>query len=275
MKHVFMITHSIFLKFYSLINIKQIHTLLVLIKVLKFISLCSIPWNMQKIICTKHHEQLLFQIPLFRDLPLNIKYSLLDKLDYSVYEIEKNDVIAKQNSPCRQLMVLLEGKLRVDIIDALDNEVLIEHIVAPRAFATPHLFKTDTTLPATFRAIEDGILLTATKDSIFRLISEIPDLLKSFLCIAGNCNKCTVLRLKALSYKNIRSRFVAYLFEQKTGDSNVVNIEHNQVQLADYICVTRPALTKEINKMIKEGLIQMKGKRVELLNIPELRKAIL
>jgi CRP/FNR family transcriptional regulator, dissimilatory nitrate respiration regulator len=118
-------------------------------------------------------------------------------------------------------------------------------------------------------------LLTATKESVFKLMGEFPELLKSFLCIVGNCNKCTVLRLRALSYKNIRSRFVAYLFEQKPADSHIVHIEHNQVQLADYICVTRPALTKEISKMVKEGLILMKGKTVELLNIPELRKAIL
>ena len=39
--------------------------------------------------------------------------------------------------------VLLEGKLRVDIIDGLGNEVMIEYIVAARAFATPHLFSSD------------------------------------------------------------------------------------------------------------------------------------
>jgi CRP/FNR family transcriptional regulator, dissimilatory nitrate respiration regulator len=55
----------------------------------------------------------------------------------------------------------------------------------------------------------------------------------------------------------------------------VVKIEHNQVQLADYLCVTRPALTREINKMMKERLISMKGKTVELLQIAELKRVIL
>ena len=235
----------------------------------------SVDRSMERIVCTAKHEELLLQIPLFKDLSPKVQHSLLERLDCAVYNIKKNDIIARQDSPCRELMVLLEGKLKVDIIDALCNEVLIEHIIAPRAFATPHLFKADTTLPATFKATEDGVLLKATKDSVFKLISEFPDLLKSFLCVAGNCNKCTVLRLRALSYKNIRSRFVAYLFEQKLVDNNIVHIDHNQAQLADYICVTRPALTKEISKMAKEGLILMKGKTVELLNIPELRKAIL
>lgn len=230
---------------------------------------------MRQITLTEEDEKLLFQIPLFKDLAQNIKYSLLDKLDYTVYSIKKGDIVAKQNSDCRCLYVLLRGQLDVNIIDALGNDVFIEYIIAPRAFATPHLFNKDTTLPATFTALEDGVLLTATKDSVFKLISENPDLLKSFLSVSGNCNKCTVLRLRALSHKTVRSRFVAYLFEQRIEDSDIIEIEHNQVQLAGYLCVTRPALTKEINKMTKEGLILMKGKTVQLLDVIKLQRCVI
>jgi len=54
--------------------------------------------------------------------------------------------------------VLLEGKLRTDIIDGLGNEEMIEDIIAPRTFATPHLFSSDNTLPATFTALEDSVI---------------------------------------------------------------------------------------------------------------------
>ena len=163
---------------------------------------------MRKITLTDEYKEQLFLIPLFRDLPLNIKHSLLDRLDISVYEVNKKDIIATQGTLCKKLYVLLEGKLRVDIIDGLGNEVMIEYIVAARAFATPHLFSSDGTLPATFTAIEDGILLTASKESMFKLISEEPKILHNFLCITGNCNVCTVTRLKTLSRKTVRERFV-------------------------------------------------------------------
>ena len=206
---------------------------------------------------------------------MNIKQTLLERLDFTVFNIAKNEVILKQDTVCRSLFVLLKGRLRVDIIDGLGNEVMVENIVAPRAFATPHLFSTTNILPATFTVIENGIFFTATKDSVFKLISEQPSLLKSFLCITGNCNKCTTTRLRALSHKNVRSRFVAYLLELKQPADTVFQIEHNQVQLADYLCVTRPALSKEINKMIKEGLIEMRGKSVKIPDISMLKRMIL
>ena len=229
---------------------------------------------MRKITLTDEYKEQLFLIPLFRDLPLNIKHSLLDRLDISVYEVNKKELIATQGTLCKKLYVLLEGKLRVDIIDGLGNEVMIEYIVAARAFATPHLFSSDGTLPATFTAIEDGILLTASKESMFKLISEEPKILHNFLCITGNCNVCTVTRLKTLSRKTVRERFVVYLLEHRKKNTTTVNIIHNQATLAEYLNVTRPALSKEINKMIKEGIIEMEGKTVRILDEALLEKYV-
>ena len=229
---------------------------------------------MRKITLTDEYKEQLFLIPLFRDLPLNIKHSLLDRLDISVYEVNKKDIIATQGTLCKKLYVLLEGKLRVDIIYGLGNEVMIEYIVAARAFATPHLFSSDGTLPATFTAIEDGILLTASKESMFKLISEEPKILHNFLCITGNCNVCTVSRLKTLSRKTVRERFVVYLLEHRKKNTMTVNIIHNQATLAEYLNVTRPALSKEINKMIKERIIEMEGKTVRILDEALLEKYV-
>jgi len=223
---------------------------------------------MKKIQLTNAHKEKLFQIPLFRDLPLNIKESLLDKLDFVIYAADKKEIVVTQGTPCNKLYVLLEGKLRTDIIDGLGNEVMIEYIIAPRTFATPHLFNSNNT----FTALEDSVVLMATKDSTFKVISQDPQVLHNFLCIAGNCNICTVSRLKPLSRKTVRERFIVYLFEHKKKDSLTVEIMHTQSQLAEYLNVSRPALSKEINKIIKEGLITMEGKKIEILNKMALEK---
>ena len=180
----------------------------------------------------------------------------MDELEFTLYKVSRKEVVLQQDTRCNHLYVLLKGELEVNIIDVAGNLVKVEEIIAPRAFATPHLFGENNILPATFTVSKDSILLMATRTSVFKLISSVPQLLHSFLCVTGNCNKCTVTRLRILSYKNLRSRFVYYLMEHRTSDG-IALLEHNQVQLADYLGVTRPALSKEINKMIKEGLISV------------------
>ncbi len=61
------------------------------------------------------------------------------KLDFVIYAANKKEIVVTQGTPCNKFIVLLEGKLRTDIIDGL-GVVMIEYIIAPRTFATPHLF---------------------------------------------------------------------------------------------------------------------------------------
>ncbi len=81
---------------------------------------------MERITLTERYQNILFDIPLFEGVSNNIKQTFLDRLDYVLYDIEKNDIIARQNTPCRSLYILLEGLLRVDIIDGWGNNVMIE-----------------------------------------------------------------------------------------------------------------------------------------------------
>ncbi len=214
-----------------------------------------------------YYKDKLLSIPLFNDLSSSLKNEILKKLDFKLYEYEENTVVIEQGNMCCNLYVLLEGVLEVHIIDANGNEVLIEHIEAPRTFATPHLFKKDNRFPATFKTVERSVLLTATKDSTFELISRHPDILKSFLCVSGNCNVCTTLRLDVLSRKTIRERILVYLLKRLEKGTSIVKVAHTLTQLAEYINVTRPALSTEFNKMEKEGLIRRKENNYIELNL--------
>lgn len=216
-------------------------------------------------------HELLIRTPPFDGLPAGRAVEVLERLDYVVNRVSTGDVVACQGEPCDHLYVLLAGRLRVDIVDAFGNRILIEHIESPRVFATPHLFGADNMLPATFTALDSGVLFAATRESAFRLISEEPGILQRFLCITGNCNHCTTKRLRALSYKGVRERLAVYLLDRLAQGTDVVNMTHNNSQLAEYLNVTRPALSKEINKLKREGVIVADAGGVRLPNPARLR----
>ena len=64
---------------------------------------------MKKIQLTDTHKEKLFQIPLFRDLPLNIKESLLEKLDFVIYAADKKEIVVTQGTPCNKLYGCWKG----------------------------------------------------------------------------------------------------------------------------------------------------------------------
>ncbi len=222
---------------------------------------------------TIQQKELFYNLTLFKGMSDEFKNTLFEQLDYFITPLKKGEVVIKQDTPCQHLHILLEGNLEVNIIDVSGSDVKVENIVAPRSFAMPHLFSGNDIFPATFTTVEDSLLFRATKDSAFKLISSNPELLKNFLRARGNCNACTIGRLRILSYKTIRSRFVYYLMNRKQTD-NLSLLEHNQTQLAEYLNVSRPALAKEIKEMCNEGLIQLKEKKVLLLSYSALMKYI-
>ena len=222
---------------------------------------------MKNIPISDKYMQILFKIPLFRDMKPHVKGVIPKELEMNLAEAPKGETIAHQGDICRKLYVLLVGTLEVNIIDACGNKVYIEHLYAPRGFATPHLFKEDNRLPATFTTVEDSVLLTVTKESTFALISKHPDVLRSFLCIAGNCNACTTVRLDILSRKTVRERLLVYLFKNKPKGTSKVRMRQTLTQLADYLNVSRPALSTEFSKMEKEGLLKRTEKDFVELNL--------
>ena len=209
---------------------------------------------MNEISLTESLQQTLFRIPLFEGAPESLRASLTERLDARLYALEKNEIVAHQGTVCRVLYVLLEGRVRTDLVDEWGNRVMIETIVAPRSFATPHLFSRDQTLPATFTATMPSTLLMAPRESVFRLISEEPYLLKNFLHVSGNCNHCTSVRLRILTQRTVRNRFVAYLLDRPTSPDGWFTAEHNTSQLAHYLCVTRPHSQKRSVKWYARDL---------------------
>ena len=77
--------------------------------------------------------------------------------------------------------------------------------------ATPHIFSEKTNSPPTFTVDEDVVLLKGTKESVFTLMHSMPLFLHNFLCVSTSCNKCTMTRLKVLSFRGIRNRFYLLL----------------------------------------------------------------
>lgn len=227
-----------------------------------------------QMILTEQEKALILKIPLFQNASEMLRKTLFDEVEISSQELTKGEVIIQQGTKCRHLNILLKGILEVNIIDALGNNIKVENLFAPRIFATPHLFDELNIYPATFTVVEDGKLVRFSKDSIFKIISKEPEILKNFMKITGNCTCCTVVRLRLLSLKTIRSRFVAYLFEHRQQGSNISYLVHNQTQLADYLGVTRPALATEISRMQKEGLFEIADRQVKLLDLSALRRYV-
>ena len=76
-------------------------------------------------------------------------------------------------------------------------------------------------------------------------------------------------RIQILSSSNLRQK-IARLILQESKDGKVAYINMNREEMADFISVARPSLSRELMKMQDEGLIEVEKDKIHILDIEEL-----
>jgi CRP-like cAMP-binding protein len=74
--------------------------------------------------------------------------------------------------------------------------------------------------------------------------------------------------LKHLSARNIRGKISSYLMEEYRDKGNTIfNIPMKRNELADYLNIPRPSLSREMSMMKKDGLLDYRGAWIEIKDI--------
>ena len=73
-------------------------------------------------------------------------------------------------------------------------------------------------------------------------------------------------KIEILAERGLRDRVLAYLhvLQTKSG-TDTVTVKMSREQLAQFLCVNRSALSNELSKMKKDGIIDFKGSRFTIL----------
>lgn len=90
-------------------------------------------------------------------------------------------------------------------------------------------------------------------------------LIVNLVSILAGKNLVLTRKIEHISKKTIRGKVLAYLSDEagRQGGSGV-ELPFNRQELADYLCVDRSALSAELSRMQKEGLISYKKNHFNL-----------
>ncbi len=91
-------------------------------------------------------------------------------------------------------------------------------------------------------------------------------MVKNMAILMAERNAHLTQRLQHLSHRNIRTKLLFFLSDQaRQAGYDTVTIPFNRQELADYLCVDRSALSRELGLMRKEGLLKFEKDRFTLL----------
>ena len=214
--------------------------------------------------------EVLQKMPLFRGMTAKEITALLKSLDARELDYEKNDLILHAGSKPGVIGIVLSGSVTILSDDIWGNRTILSHVEKGGIFAEAYALLEDVPMLVDVMANEGcSILLLKTKGILSSVESQNSwnyKFLRNLLLISSKKNLNLSGRSFHTSPKTIRERVMSYLNTLALqNNSTEFDIPFDRQQLADYLNLERSALSKELGKMQKEGIIETRKSHFKLL----------
>ena len=198
--------------------------------------------------------------PLFSGIAQEDLRPMLHCVSYHVTSFLKGESIALEEENIHYIGVILSGVVDMVKEDLWGNRTMLVRMRAGELFGETFACGMDTLSVVTFMAAEETRILfmpfrrvmhTCTAACVFHL-----RLVENMVQMIASKNRDLMRKVEVVSKKNLREKILAYLsIQAQQHASRYFEVPLGRVELADYLCADRSALTRELANMKKEGLI--------------------
>lgn len=181
---------------------------------------------------------------------------------------ERENRIMRSGQPTEFLGIVLSGNVRVEVSDAWGDTTILEMLGTGSLFAHGYA--------CSMEPLDIDVVADSACEVLFvkaeRIIHPCPKQCSCHSHISSNLMRALALsnldmnrRAIATTPKTIRSKILAFLSQQqKRAGTRTFAIPYSQTKLARYLGVDRSALSNELSKLRKEGIIDYEGNTYRL-----------
>lgn len=216
-------------------------------------------------------NKILGQCPLFNGVSPEETENILEGIFFKTKEFKVGEIIAYQDEKVENLMIILEGTARGEMVDFSGKTIVIEEIESPRPLAPAFIFGKNNLFPVNIVAQTDTKVLKIPKPEFVKMMQKSDRLLTNFMNNVSGRAQFLSQKLKFLSFNSIKGKFAFYILNlAKNNNTNNVILPLSQSQLADLFGVTRPSLGRAIRELHNDNIIRADAKSIQILNTSEL-----
>ncbi len=205
-------------------------------------------------------------------------YMLLKCLNFKVSSFSRNDIIKMAGDPFEGAGVVVEGQVSVVRENAAGERIIFSILKQGELFGEMAAFSGSGKWPATIVAQTDCIVMYVPSDKLVgQCAASCTGHRKLIMNMLGILSRKAITlsrQLEFLSIRSMRARVAAFLLEQykKSGQSTFM-MDMNRNELADFLNVARPSLSREMCRMRDEGILDFHRSSVQIKDIEALKNA--
>jgi CRP-like cAMP-binding protein len=216
---------------------------------------------------------------LFQGISPDSLNVMLGCLKPRIRSCKQREIVTLSGTPFQGIGIVAGGSVALTKETYSGNRIILDILHAGAIFGEMVAFSDNKVWPVTVIAQEDSTLLFLPPDKIIGTCSNVcashSKLIMNMLNVLSNRALILNKKIEYLSAKNIRTKVSNYLMDiYKVGENTTITIPMKRHELADYLNMPRPSLSRELGLMRDEGVIEFKGSIINIKNILVLEKAI-
>ena len=196
---------------------------------------------------------------LFANVSMEDIEKMIPCFDMKQRSFNEKDIIHTSDEHREYICLLLEGAVSVSRISIDGSLDLLEYLEDTGVFGDAFAFsKKDCTV----LFIEKSQLTKRCANACQHHTQVVENLLE----LMGNKVVHLTEKVDILSHRSIRGKLMSYFRIQSTRQNTLTfELPFSLLKLANYLCIDRSAMMRELKKMKEESLIELDGRMVTLL----------
>ena len=198
--------------------------------------------------------------PLFDGVKPEDRKTMLSCIGYHIGTFKKSDIVAFEEENIKHIGIIISGAVDMVKEDLWGNKTMLVRMRKYELFGETFACGEDNLSVVTFVVSEDAKILFLPFDRVMHSCTMAcvfhHRLIENMVHIIANKNRDLMRKVEVISKRNLREKILAYLsIQAQFQDSCYFEIPLGRIELAEYLCADRSALTRELAKMKAEGLI--------------------
>ena len=212
--------------------------------------------------------------PLFAHIEHADLSAMLGCLGAKAIALGKNETVFAEGDAIYQLGIVLSGAVQIVKNDFFGNRSIVASIGPGQLFGESFACANVPALPVSVVTSEESEIMLIDCRRITRSCSNAcafhSQIVLNLLQVVAQKNLLFNRKMEILSRRSTRDKLMTYLMEEaKKSRSREFTIPFDRQALADYLGVERSALSAEISKLKKDGILDSERSRFVLLEAAE------
>lgn len=196
--------------------------------------------------------------------PEELEFLLRDMKFFS-RQYRANSFVVHQGQRAEFLGIVSEGLVEVQKLSPGGNILTLTHLGQGEIFGEAVLFSSWQTYPASIFTPEGCTILFIHKEHLLQIFSRDREIFIAFMESISNRMVLLSEKIQLLAMGSLQERVISYLLgESQRQNTDSFHLSLSRREMAEYLNIPRPSLSRELGKLRDQGYINFEGNRFSL-----------